>query len=316
MVDRAERSLANTFAGLTLDRQAERRDDEGWIAAERVSPNARIIVVDGDGRAQVDPGQTALRRLDFTAAGEWANVADATYLGRDEQGPLFVALAKPRSAADTDSGWLDLRSAGTMLPPFDAGLFAYARALTHWQSKSRYCAACGAPLILNAARHRARCSRATCGIEYFPRIDPAMIVIVSWRDACLLGRQAHWAPGRYSTLAGFVDPGESLEDAVRREVREEAGVRLGACEYHSSQPWPFPSSLMIGFTAKATDPSITLGNELSEARWFRPRDILHGLEARTLSLSPPLSVSYRLISHWMRESAGVDLADAIRRNGG
>ena len=116
-----------------------------------------------------------------------------------------------------------------------------------------------------------------------------------------------WPERRYSTLAGFVEPGESLEDTVRREVFEEAGVRVGDVAYHSSQPWPFPASLMIGFTAEATDPSIRLGGELAEARWFTADDIVRGLADRTLGLSPSLSVSFRLIEHWMRENAGIEL---------
>jgi NAD+ diphosphatase len=138
-----------------------------------------------------------------------------------------------------------------------------------------------------------------------------MIVIVSHGDACLLGRQATWSERRFSTLAGFVEPGESLEDTVRREVFEEAGVRVGECRYHSSQPWPFPASLMVGFTAEATDPTIRLGGELAEARWFTADDLVRGLAERTLMLSPPVSVSFRLIEHWLRENAGVELRELV-----
>jgi NAD+ diphosphatase len=170
---------------------------------------------------------------------------------------------------------------------------------------------CGAPVVVVTAGHRARCTNPDCAIEHFPRVDPAMIVIVSYGDACLLGRQATWPERRYSTLAGFVEPGESLEDTVRREVFEEAGVRVGDCAYHSSQPWPFPASLMVGFTAEAVDPTIRLGGELAEARWFTADDIVRGLAERTLGLSPPVSVSFRLIEHWMRENAGVELRELV-----
>ena len=129
----------------------------------------------------------------------------------------------------------------------EAGLFAYAKGLAHWQRETRYCAHCGAPLQLVASGHRAQCTNADCGRMHFPRTDAAVIMLVEHDGACLLGRQAGWPVGRYSTLAGFVEPGEALEDAVRREVAEEAGVVVDEVRYHSSQPWPMPASLMIGF---------------------------------------------------------------------
>jgi NAD+ diphosphatase len=191
---------------------------------------------------------------------------------------------------------------------FEAGLFAYARGLAHWQTRARWCGCCGSALALEWAGHRARCTNPACAIEHFPRTDPAIIVIVTWRDACLLGRQSTWPAGRYSTLAGFVEPGETLEDAVRREVYEEAGVRVVDCDYHSSQPWPFPSSLMLGFTALADDPAIKVGDEIDEARWFEVDEFVADLESGKLGLPPSLSVSYRLIEHWLREASGLELS--------
>ncbi|MEP6880872.1 MAG: NAD(+) diphosphatase, partial [Dokdonella sp.] len=179
----------------------------------------------------------------------------------------------------------------------------------HWQSRSQWCGACGRRLTLEWGGHRARCSNPSCLIEHYPRTDPAIIVIVTWRDACLLGRQASWPAGRYSTLAGFVEPGETLEDAVRREVFEEAGVRVVDCDYHSSQPWPFPSSLMLGFTARADDPTITInGDEIDEARWFEIDEFVRDVESGALGLPPPLSVSYRLIEHWLKHAGSLDLS--------
>jgi len=239
-------------------------------------------------------------------------VRAATYLGDDGRGPLFALCADAAQAAQVASRlgarYIDLRSAGMHLGSFEAGVFAYARALAHWQARTRFCSACGAPIELVAFGHRGRCSNPDCALEHFPRVDPAMIVIVAWQDRCLLGHNANWAENRYSTLAGFVEPGESLEDAVRREVMEEAGVRVGTCTYHSSQPWPFPSSLMLGFTAKAQDPTIRLGPELADARWFSVDELVSGVRGGRLILPPPLSVSHELIAEWLRGQSGLELA--------
>ena len=314
------RHTVNVFAGLDLDRNAERRDDLAWLAARRADAGARFLVLDAGGakarRALFAPAANALRLLDAGEATELLG-ADApwTYLGDDAAGPLFSLLAgdglDARVAAALGADYIDLRSAGMRLPAFQGGLFAYALAVAHWQARTRFCSACASPLQLLAGGHRAHCANPACAIDHFPRVDPAMIVIVGWQDRCLLGRQSAWGSNRWSTLAGFVEPGESLEDAVRREVFEEAGVRVGACGYHSSQPWPFPSSLMLGFVAEATDPSIRVGAELAEARWFCAGEIVDGLAAGTLALPPKLSVSHELIAHWLRERAGIELADLV-----
>lgn len=311
----------NIFAGSALERNAELRDDVDWAAAQRADPDARYLVLGedhpGGRRALVDGTSNGLRWLIRTEYESFdiASGHASAYLGQDENGPLFslatdAALAA-RLAAGLGGAFMDLRSAGMRLPAFQAGVFAYARAIAHWQARSRYCSACGAPLELVALGHRGKCTNPACALEHFPRVDPAMIVIVNWRDQCLLGSQSAWAENRWSTLAGFIEPGESLEDAVRREVFEEAGVRVGDCTYHSSQPWPFPSSLMLGFTAEATDPTIKLGNELSDARWFGVDELVTGLAERRIVLPPPLSVSHELIAHWLREKSGLELAQLL-----
>ena len=305
----------NVFSGLALDRNAEQRDDEAWIAAQLADPRARFVLLGSEGHALAQRDADALRVILAAERELLLPSATPSYLGADDTGPFFALSAEMRDAsrvaAELGGDFIDLRSAGTRLQAFEAGLFAYARALSHWQSRTRFCSVCGAPAVVVTAGHRARCTNPDCAIEHFPRVDPAMIVIVSHGDACLLGRQATWPERRFSTLAGFVEPGESLEDTVRREVFEEAGVRVGECAYHSSQPWPFPASLMVGFTAEAVDPAIRLGGELAEARWFTADEIVRGLAERTLGLSPPLSVSFRLIEHWLRENAGVELRALI-----
>ena len=309
----------HVFAGIALERNAEQRDDADWAAAQFDDPKARFLVLGADSaggrRALIQSSADALHWLGQDERRVFAADLALTYLGADEIGPLFslcadAALAEQVAAA-LEGTFIDLRSAGVRLHPFQAGVFAYARAVAHWQARTRFCGACGAALQLLALGHRARCTNPACALEHFPRVDPAMIVIVSWQGQCLLGTQSSWSQGRYSTLAGFIEPGESLEDAVRREVFEEAGVRVGACQYHSSQPWPFPSSLMLGFTAQATDPAIHIGRELSDARWFSVDEIVSGLAERTLVLPPRLSVSHELIAHWLRQRAGLELADLL-----
>ncbi|WP_266159514.1 NAD(+) diphosphatase, partial [Dyella silvatica] len=208
---------------------------------------------------------------------------------------------------------MGLREAGLLLPADEAGLFAYAKGLAHWQRETRFCARCAAPLILVASGHRAQCTNDACGRLHFPRTDAAIIAIVEYQGACLLGRQTGWPEGRYSTLAGFVEPGESLEDAVRREIAEESGVIVGDVHYHSSQPWPLPASLMVGFTANAISPDIRLRDrELEEARWFTPQQIVDGLADGSFLTPTRLSVSYQLLSHWLKQRAGLDL-DTLAR---
>jgi NAD+ diphosphatase len=191
----------------------------------------------------------------------------------------------------------ELRPLSPLLRGDEAGLLAYARALSIWRTRQRFCGVCSAPTLPERAGHVMRCTNEICQHEFFPRIDPAIIVLVTDGERALLGRQSTWPPGRYSTVAGFVEPGESLEDAVAREVMEETAVRLTGVRYDSSQPWPFPSSLMIGFQATAEYGSaVQVSGELEAAGWFTREQIESGV-----ALVPPShSISYRLISTWLK----------------
>jgi len=306
------RSADNVFASLALDRCAERREDVAWVNERAHAAAARYLLLGPDGNALVSADRRGLLQLDRAECERLALDAGASFLGCTAERDHFVlhldAAAAAHVGATSSGEFIDLRSAGAILSAFEAGLFAYARGLAHWQQRTRYCPACGAALAFEAAGHRAKCTNPQCGIAHFPRTDPAIIVIVSHGERCLIGRGPQWPERRYSTLAGFVEPGETLEDAVRREVFEEAGVRVGACDYHSSQPWPFPASIMLGFTAVADDPTIRLGAELAEARWFDVDELVRGLRAGELKVSSRLSVSYKLIEHWLRETAGVELS--------
>jgi NAD+ diphosphatase len=290
------------FSGPFLDRRAEARDDPAWVAAARADAGTRYVL--GAGAAQlVAHGGTfevAFLTGDHSLVAA-ARDCDLTLLGwfRGER-CVLVELAEPAAA----SGQLpegtelkELRPLAPLLPPDSASLLAYARALTLWRSRHRHCGVCGSPNLPARAGHVMRCSRDGCGHETFPRLDPAIIVLVTSADGerALLGRQASWPAGRYSTIAGFVEPGESLEDAVLREVEEETGVKVAHVEYESSQPWPFPSSLMLGFRAVARTHEITLRDgELEDARWFTRADIAAG----NPGLPPPGAISARLIDGW------------------
>ncbi len=311
------RSRNNTFSSLEIERDADWRSDTGTINLRLRSEAARFLLLRDDGSALIDTAGQSLRGLSHTDFARFGGADEATtYLGRVQDRDWFAwrqgDAAGTEIAAQIGGEFLDLRTAGMALNPLDAGVFAYARAIFNWQERTRFCSVCGSPLRLESAGHRAKCTNPSCATEHFPRTDPAMIVIVSCGDACLLGRQASWPKGRYSALAGFVEPGETLEAAVQREVYEEAGVRVVDCDYHSSQPWPFPASIMLGFLARADDPTIKLGPELEDARWFTVRQIVEGLASGELLMPMPLSVSYRLVEHWLRQKAGIEL-DALTR---
>jgi NAD+ diphosphatase len=221
------------------------------------------------------------------------------------------AAEEPR--AEPGAGFVDLRTVGTILPHDQAGLLAYASALIGWRRRHRHCGSCGAPNRAGQAGHVMICTNPECLAQAFPRIDPAIIVLVTDGERALLGRQAGWPPGRYSTVAGFVEPGESLEDAVVREVFEETGIRVVAPAYHSSQPWPFPSSLMLGFTATAVSMEVHCADaELEDARWFTRAEVAAG----TPILPPALSISYALIEHWFDAGSPTPLGVLIERDAG
>jgi len=319
-MDRAKLPHQNTFAGLSLilDRSAERRDESAWIDEQARSPEAHYLLLDAAGEAFVRrDGSEVLRWLDAHEREQWLGDTAASLLGIAHQRPHFMLVVDDASRIDAletalNARRVSLRAAGLLLSADEAGLFAYAKGLSHWQRETRHCARCGAALQLVAAGHRAQCTNPNCGRLHFPRTDAAVIMLVEHDGACLLGRQMGWPPGRYSTLAGFVEPGESLEDAVRREVAEEAGVIVDEVHYHSSQPWPMPASLMVGFIATAVSRQITMrDHELEDARWFTPQQIADGLADGSFLPSTALSVSYQLLAHWLRQRAGWELGELV-----
>jgi NAD+ diphosphatase len=295
------------FSGAFLDRRAELRDDPGWIAAARRDPHTRYLLAEGPKQlVSVAPAVDVALLRNGDPLVDAADDASFTLLGwfRGERTVLVELVA------DTLGGGLpgatelrELRPLAPMLPNDAASLLAYARALVLWRARHRFCGVCGSANLRARAGHVMRCSRPDCGHETFPRLDPAIIVLVTdpSGERALLGRQASWPEGRYSTIAGFVEPGESLEEAVVREVAEETGVQVAQVAYDSSQPWPFPSSLMLGFSAVARTEAITLRDgELQDARWFSRADVAAGHPA----LPPAGAISARLIDAWFSQPGG------------
>jgi NAD+ diphosphatase len=298
----------NPFSGAWLDRRSEARGEPDWTARAAAEPGTRYLLSIGTTHLVRRHPQATIAFLD----------ADDPLVRAAEPGQLVLlgwfqgarcvlvdALAAPPVLP---AGTLleELRPLLTELAADEAAVLACARALLVWRARHRHCGVCGAPTTPRQAGHCLRCTSSECGAEFFPRLDPAVIVLVSDGERALLGRQATWPAGRYSALAGFVEAGESLEDAVAREVSEETGVHVRDIRYFGSQPWPFPSSLMLGFHAHASAAeAVLLDGELEDARWFSAAELAAGASR---ILSPPYSIARRLIDAWYRGVTGTTLA--------
>jgi len=292
------------FVDGALDRADALRDQPDALAA--LWPRARVVLLEEDGRALADDRQQL-----FAPDGESVGgvPASAVFLGL-RAGIAWFAAGAAGVAIEAPQR-IDLRSAASLWPAFDATVFAQARALLHWHARHRHCGACGGEIAFVRAGWLGRCSR--CGAEHYPRTDQAVIAAVTDGERLLLGRQSPWPARRYSVLAGFVEPGESLEQTVAREVFEESGVRVHACRYLASQPWPFPGSLMLGFMAQAHPDEPVVGDELEDARWFTLDEVRAGLgrdwntplgdDEPGIGLSPPISISRWLVEQWVDERA-------------
>lgn len=287
----------NVFAGAFVDRSGERRKDSEWLAEAAISPDALFVPVWGR-RCLVGGDPPHAKLLDRSQADPFVDEDKLIFLGLFRNQPAFaISIDADGDQPFKDIGTFEgLRFLGTKLPLDEANLVAHARALVLWHATQLYCGVCGSASAPSAGGNSRRCLNEQCAREIFPRTDPAVIVLVTQGDRCLLGRQPNWPEGRYSTIAGFVEPGESLEDAVRREVYEETNVRVSAVHYHSSQPWPFPSSLMLGFIADAATTEIKLNDgELEDARWFSREE----LESDFPKLPFRISIARRLVDYWV-----------------
>lgn len=299
-------SRPNAYTGSPLDRASGQREDTEFIAAAMTSPEAMFIPVWRSRSLMrgVEGGHPEAVLLSAEAAGAvrmaggpWA------FLGLWDGRPVFAvdcsAAEDPLPLLPESLGsFADLRAVAGLLPPGEASVLAHARGLMHWRVRHRFCGVCGGACEPRSAGNAMACT--VCGAQHFPRTDPAVIMLVTDGQRALLGHSTRFpTTTMYSTLAGFVEPGESLEEAVRREVLEETGVKVGAVHYHSSQPWPFPASIMLGFHAEALSEEITIDpEELRDARWFTRAELRdHGRLG--FSLPRPDSIARRLIEDWM-----------------
>jgi len=297
----------NFYAGVTVDRMSHLRRDAEWIARRLADPATRILPVwrlqnlviagSAPSAAWLSPERAAtllteVREIVFL--GDRESVAhfavEVSHL--DDPAPV-VGLAEAAT-------FTDLRAVGPLMEHEQGALLAYARGLMHWHARHRFCGVCGNPTESSEAGHVRRCTNAACGATHFPRTDPAVIMLVHDGERVLLGRQKVWPPGMHSVLAGFVEPGESLEDAVRREVAEEVGIPVTDVRYHSSQPWPFPSSIMLGFTARAAATDLTIAqDEIETARWYTRAELRASPENEVFRLPRRDSIARRLVEDWL-----------------
>jgi NAD+ diphosphatase len=287
----------NTFAGEALDRAGPHRRDEAWLAARLADPATRVVAASA--RGVVVAGE----RPRMFAVDELPEGLELVLLGVDGDDRAVFAADPGDELPGERRG---LRDLAPVLSQAEGGMVAHAVGLLNWHRRHRFCANCGAPTEAREAGHVRVCP--ACGTQHHPRTDPVVIMLVTDGDRALLGRQAQWPAGRYSALAGFVEPGESLEEAVAREVREEAGVQVADVRYRSSQPWPFPSSLMLGFSARwAGGEAAVRDAELEDVGWFTREAIVGG----DVLLPPPTAIARRLIDEWLGDDQAPDASGGL-----
>lgn len=295
-------SDAELFAGPYIDRSAGLRRDPVAMETAWRDAGTRFLPL---WQSRCLLREESAARLSRAEMEQWLPPAErAVFLGT-ESGRALFAVALEGGEQPPLGDFATLRELIQRVPASDAGVLGYARAMLHWQAQHRHCGVCGTPTQAEQGGFLLRCRQPDCGQRCFPRLDPAVIVLVHRDQQCLLGRKPGWPDGRFSTIAGFVEPGEAPEDAVRREVAEETNIAVGGCDYLGSQPWPFPASLMLGFHAWAESEDIRLNDaELAEARWFSREELAAGL----VTLPPRPSIAFRLVEAWFDAVPGPGLA--------
>ncbi|MGO4525522.1 NAD(+) diphosphatase [Microvirga sp. 2MCAF35] len=289
-----------------LVRHSAERDPEALAKAAR-DPRTAMVVLAGD-LPVLQAGEPGTSLLPSPILDRLPGYQEQVFLGTLGDRPVVATLAAPETAesfqGDPSFAVVDLRSIAVrgLVPAEELGLLAMAKSLLDWHRRHRFCANCGAPTQPAQAGFRRDCS--ACGAQHFPRTDPVVIMLITRGDKCLMGRQPRFAEKMYSCLAGFLEPGETIEDAVRRETFEEAGIRVGAVRYMTSQPWPFPSNVMIGCIGEALTDEITFdGEELEDARWFTKDDVRRMLEGthEQFAAPSPIAIANHLVREWVKE---------------
>lgn len=297
-------AVPHVFASNPLDRAPGQRNDEAWLRTQHQDPRGRYLPFRALHVAVSSGEPQRLGWLGREAVGLWSERGDTVLLGLLDGVPHF---ALPVDGVETDVAFDGLefrepRGVATELVSSEAGMLAQGRSMLEWHTTHRFCAQCGSETIAIEGGARRRCSG--CAARSYPQVSPSMIVLVERNDRCLLARRPRGPLNRYSCLAGYVEPGESIEDAVGREVLEESGVRVESVRYHSSQPWPFPATLMIGCFAEAASEEITVdGIEIAEARWFSRDEARRAVAGENPELTVPdrVAIAHHLIRAWLDE---------------
>lgn len=303
----------NTFANNPLDRVSYKRVNADWVAEQLKNPDAFILPTWREDPFILPPAKNGeAPEVGFMRPGMFADSiaggATVLFLGLDHKERPYFAIDLSEESDPSQQGALkgfgeftDLRSIAPQIAAADAAIAAQAKAILKWHSTHQFCSACGAKSVIAEAGYRRDCPK--CETQHFPRTDPVVIMLATYEDKALLGRQEIWPKAMFSALAGFVEPGESIEEAVARELLEEAGCKVSSVSYHSTQPWPYPMSLMIGCTAEADNQDVEPdGIEIAEARWCSRaelRDVLAGKGDGSLFVPPPFAIAHQLIRSWV-----------------
>ncbi len=295
--------VTNFYSSDEIDRATHLRDDKAWLTERLTDPTTRFIPVWRTynlfevGNEQV-PALLTQENVNIKDADEvifLGLIGNTAYFALD-----FSSLIEP--PLDSLGKFRDLRSSGALLAHTIGSLLAFARGIVYWHVRHQFCGECGALTLSKFAGHQRICSNENCGAPCFPRTDPAVIMAVYHDDRLLMGRQIRWPTGMYSVLAGFVEPGESLEDAVAREIFEEVGIEIEDIQYHSSQPWPFPSSIMLGFMARAVTTDLVIDRtELEDARWYSRDDLICTANSDNFRLPNKDSIARQLVEDWLNQ---------------